>query len=1403
MFDLLSGRIRIFLPIHAPNKNAGKISSSITFAGLLILLLLSHSGTVRGQQHLIDDGFSDGNFTSNPTWSGDTSDFEIINRGENYLLHQKAADYDGTSYLSTPLPGTTGKWIIYAEFLFPPSAYNKADIFLASDTADLLADPSGFAIQFGEQGSNDHFNLVYYRRGNIQDTLLQDTLDISRGGAYTLEVTHTGQGYWKLDTGSGYGENMTSSADSIQYATDLNLPHFGIRTYYSESRFDRFFFDFKLDLPSLALTSILQKTARTLELNFNRPLVNRSNASPSTFSIMPENKIEHLHWKNSQTVQLKFKRELNSGKYLLGIQDLIPRFNRGQPISLEESFYIYDSAGRDHVIVNEIMPAPDKESPEYIELYNRSSIHYNLSEWLIGDRHRMYAIAPDSVIHLKPNSYLVLTADRSQMRETYGPGPYVVPSNWASLNNGGDQVKLLNPEGLTIDSVTYTGGQVNPGKSLERKSPTAPSFLSDNWGTTLNHRGSPGQSNTLDPETDPPKLEWISIETSRRVNLHFSEPVATRRLTDVIQLIDRSSALPLSLSLSTPVADFESDISLLTKKPFENGQQYLVRLDSLTDAYGNRTPQIDTSFTYYQTGRPDSGDVIISEFMYDPPAGRPEYIELYNSSERLINLSDLRVADKNHTPVHPTEIPVQIPPSGYLVISAGDLATESDAQTVVFEDFPTLNNVGDAIVLYGPGPTLLDSLFYIPVWGGRGRSLERLSHTTPATYMANWKTYSGEGIGTPGEPNQVKPDTTAPVLLKSEVYHESALRFHFDEMLARDLPPLSQLVATPQLDLSHATVHDSTLYIWLSKPMPSPSTYSVTLRNITDPFGNAMNDTTVSLTYIATESPHLHDIVINEFRPAGKRDTAAFVELFNNSKKTLNLEGWSLADRSDQTMISSSDKQKLILNPRQYITLAQESDFINQSALFLHSFPHFSERSDVIILRDQDQNLIDSVEYTSDWELNSSIRSMERRDPDGHSVDLSNWTLSAGPQRHSAGMRNEAFRPDTTGPTLLSAHVEDSTRIRLTFDEFVYPNDQTQFKVGDFTPSRISTTSSAPDQRMLHFSQGLSPPRTLTVHVRGIADFKGNINNEPLAMKAAYPPRSDDLIITEVLFDPMNDAYDGQPDQGEYVEIYNQRPYPLRLDRLSIRGRMDERGRKDIATFRQKSPQIDPYSYGIILADTATRFQKTRLARYFDLSPEVPFLQVSKQTLGLRNERDSLFIVDEAGKDISRVYYESGWHTDHIADTRGIALEKIVLQASSSESTDWGSSAHESGGTPGQKNSIQFTPGQNRQSTTITLSPNPFSPDGDGHEDHLSINYQFESTDHLMDISIYDRYGRLVRTLSEDRLAGSGGQIIWNGRNDNSQKCRIGPYIILIEIYNPRTGDRRKIKKTAVLARPL
>ncbi len=72
--------------------------------------------------------------------------------------------------------------------------------------------------------------------------------------------------------------------------------------------------------------------------------------------------------------------------------------------------------------------------------------------------------------------------------------------------------------------------------------------------------------------------------------------------------------------------------------------------------------------------------------------------------------------------------------------------------------------------------------------------------------------------------------------------------------------------------------------------------------------------------------------------------------------------------------------------------------------------------------------------------------------------------------------------------------------------------------------------------------------------------------------------------------------------------------------------------------------------------------------------------------------------------------------------------------------------------------------------------PNPFNPSTD-------IRFSLPE-DRIVDLTIYDHRGRVVRTLVQGKLAGGDHAIIWDGRDDQGAPLPSGPYIYRLDVQD-------------------
>ncbi|MBK6876874.1 MAG: lamin tail domain-containing protein [Ignavibacteria bacterium] len=279
------------------------------------------------------------------------------------------------------------------------------------------------------------------------------------------------------------------------------------------------------------------------------------------------------------------------------------------------------------------------------------------------------------------------------------------------------------------------------------------------------------------------------------------------------------------------------------------------------------------------------------------------------------------------------------------------------------------------------------------------------------------------------------------------------------------------------------------------------------------------------------------------------------------------------------------------------------------------------------------------------------------------------------------------------------------------------------------------------------------------------------------------PGQAGSIVINEIMYEPLTG-------QVEWIELLNpsSATYDLKEWQLT-----DNSGANKITD----SPLVIlPGGYLIISSDSS-------LMNYFSYlkNPDELISIVVVSSLSLNNSGETITVADSLLTEIDKCSYSPSMHNPEIEDTRGISLERINPALPSSYLYNWSSSANSLGATPGRKNSIFAN--ANSVSSDITISPNPFSPDGDGTDDVAVINCKFAFTKGTIRANIYDIRGRMIRTLANNELTGSEKTFLFNGYSDSNEKLNVGIYVVMIEAIDQVRGEPVTIKAPLVIAAKL
>ena len=159
---------------------------------------------------------------------------------------------------------------------------------------------------------------------------------------------------------------------------------------------------------------------------------------------------------------------------------------------------------------------------------------------------------------------------------------------------------------------------------------------------------------------------------------------------------------------------------------------------------------------------------------------------------------------------------------------------------------------------------------------------------------------------------------------------------------------------------------------------------------------------------------------------------------------------------------------------------------------------------------------------------------------------------------------------------------------------------------------------------------------------------------------------------------------------------------------------------------------------------------------------------------------------------LDSVSYHEDQHFQLLSDYDGVSLERITFEGNGYDPNNWHSASSVEGyATPGYQNS-QYT-NTLKTRDQFGLNSSIISPDGDGFEDFLILNYDMNELGYVLNGYIYNLAGFQVHHPFNNVLLSSDGNLKWDGLDSNGVKLPIGNYILLIEAFN-ETGEIIKKK---------
>ena len=266
-------------------------------------------------------------------------------------------------------------------------------------------------------------------------------------------------------------------------------------------------------------------------------------------------------------------------------------------------------------------------------------------------------------------------------------------------------------------------------------------------------------------------------------------------------------------------------------------------------------------------------------------------------------------------------------------------------------------------------------------------------------------------------------------------------------------------------------------------------------------------------------------------------------------------------------------------------------------------------------------------------------------------------------------------------------------------------------------------------------------------------------NNVVEGEKSSAPrvPKEGELLINEVLFNPIGDGVD-------FVEIYNASDTVFDLSICQLGNK------KQIYTLPYYI--LQPDSFVAITNDSAI------LCSQYQCKIPINILQVDKM-LPLPNDSGYIRLIADTIL-LDSFSYNANMHHVLLDNAEGVSLER-------SEDGTWHSTSTVLQATPGYKNSSDIHLDANvfdsESEIDFVLNSSVVSVYNLETLESVILRYRLRKQSRVT-VKIYTLSGYSVYTIIESELLNGEGNLYWDGRSENSGILPVGMYVMLIEIYD-------------------
>lgn len=791
-------------------------------------------------------------------------------------------------------------------------------------------------------------------------------------------------------------------------------------------------------------------------------------------------------------------------------------------------------------------------------------------------------------------------------------------------------------------------------------------------------------------DTTAPSLVFSSVVNDSTISIEYNEMLDTSNVRTLNGYILNNSIHPKNILFTNN----SSVIEIVFSGYLPNGSNTLT-MPFYKDIYGNQQAVKDSFiFQYTIPVLSNVGDIIITEIMADPSPviamPNVEYLEIYNTSNKVIPLNGFTISDGTSTGVLGN---YSIGINEFVILcKLSDTGMFSQYGKVLgLSVWPTLNNMADVITLKNAKNEVLDQVSYDLTWykdmlkRDGGYSLERVDFSNQCSAFYNWMASASQNGGTPGQINSYWIESHENKIFKINhvlMKNDSSIQIQFNH-----IPDTALAIQETKYRINGFNIYAKRMK-WLDENFQTleltydykfnrKRDYKLIVSNVITCDGAYLEENYFTIKQINIDDTsiiRISELMIDPY-PTIALPNVEYIEIYNHNNYDVEIINWKIGYNNSDYIIPNNkllaNSYYILCNIKDTLTLREFGNTIG-----IIGFPTMSNTSARISLKNNKLKVIDEVIYHIDWHSTNAKKlggwSLEQIDPFSKCNAQTNWSSSIDGSGGTPGYENsiQNFNSDAVDLRVVSIKNTSDKIFEIKFNkhfnsiginpaQFYYVKDQQHL----FFPDSIKLNMPYANSVKMYFGNQLtSGLYQLVCH--SLSYCGRNDTNVYYKLQINEQSENDEIVITELMIDPS-------PSQGlplaEYIEIQNRGSDQFDLH-LQI---FDAKNIAEVMIDSFKSQEF------LVLTDVSNK----------ELWLGYSNVLFVEDMPSLHNTNDSIYLKIYEAELLDSVNYDiKQWHEEYREG--GYALELSDGAYKCKSKLLWGSGFNQQAGSPGYSNNF-------------------------------------------------------------------------------------------------------------------